>query len=262
MSEKFWYLKNCDLFTHLEPDELRQLESRSRFRQLPRNTPIYLPVEEATGVLLLVSGRVKICHTTSEGKQCILTFIEPGELFGELAIFQGGNRDEYAESVAPSALVLIPVEEIQRLMEQHADITLGITRLIGLRRRRIELRLKYLLFHSNYERLVSLLLELAEQYGQPSGDGVDLGIKLSHQDLASIIGSTRETVTTTLGELQGKGLLRVGRRQLMLLDIRRLAESINVSAPVIAARPVPPPHRELSDNVVRFTNGSQQIEET
>jgi len=233
MPEKLWHLKNCDLFERLSPAELRQVESRCRSRVVPRRTPIYLPIDQADGVLLLTSGRAKICNFTAEGKQAILAFIEPGELFGELAIFSEGEREEYAEAVEKSTILLIPGEEIQRLMEQHPNISLGITKLIGLRRRRIERRLKYLLFRSNRERLIHLLLELTEQYGRTVAEGTWISIQLSHQDLANIIGSTRETVSLLLGEFQKEGILSIGRRKITLHDVTALALSVD-------ARPIQP----------------------
>ncbi len=223
MSEKLWFLKSCQLFEHLSPDELRRIEMRSRARTFPRKSPIYLPADEARSVYLLAKGRAKICHLTPEGKQSILAFIEPGELFGELAILDSGAREEYAEAIEVSTVVMIPGDEIQRLMADLPELSFGITKMIGMRRRRIERRLKNLLFLSNRERLTHLLLELAEQYGKPTSDGIQLGIKLSHQDLASVIGSTRETVTVVLGEMQSEKLLKIGRRNILLLDPPRLA---------------------------------------
>src|SRR5688500_9154707 len=99
MSEKLWYLKHCDLFERLLPKELERLELRCRAKSFPRKTPIYLPIDEGHSVFLLAAGRVKICHLTPDGKQSILAFIEPGELFGELAVFDTGAREEYAETL-------------------------------------------------------------------------------------------------------------------------------------------------------------------
>src|SRR5262245_45186915 len=84
MSERFWILKRCDLFDRLDADQLSRLESRSRLRRFQRDEAIYLPGDEADGVLLLTEGRVRICDSTPDGKQLLLAFIEPGELFGEL----------------------------------------------------------------------------------------------------------------------------------------------------------------------------------
>lgn len=237
MTEQLWYLKQCGLFQRLTPAELAPLESRSRTRQFARGAPIYLPADEADGVLLLTTGRAKIGSVTEEGKQAILAFIEPGELFGELALFGGGEREEYAEALEKSTVILMPGDALSDLVRRHAELSLGVTKLIGLRRRRIERRLKYLLFRSNRGRLISLLLELADQYGKPAGDGLSLGIKLSHQDLASIIGSTRETVTVILGELQDEGLLTIGRRRITIQDRERLARASRPPQPTPAPRP-------------------------
>ena len=114
--------------------------------------------------------------------------------------------------------------------------------MMGLRRRRIERRLKSLLFRSNRERLIFLLLELAEKYGQAASEGVRIGIKLSHQDLASIIGSTRETVTVVLSELQTEGYLIVRRRQIILARPGELAAGIDASPPQIPQSPAQNEH--------------------
>lgn len=226
MAEKYWRLQCCQLFERLKLDELDRLEATSSVRKFRKGTPVYLPTDRSHHVMLLIEGRVKLCSFTDEGKQAILAFIEPGELFGEFALLTGGPREEYAESVEASTVAAIPAEAIDDLMQRYPDLSLGVTKLIGLRRRRIERRLKYLLFRSNRDRLIHLLLELAEQYGVEEPEGVRLKIQLSHQDLASVIGSTRETVTLVLGELQNEGWIKMGRRKLTLLDAAGLAESI------------------------------------
>ena len=105
---------------------------------------------------------------------------------------------------------------------------------MGLSRRRVERRLKSLLFRSNRERLVHLLFDLAEKYGRYTREGEFLlGIHLSHQELASIIGSTRETVTLVLGELQAEGSITVVRREIVLSQAGRLAEMIEMPLPKI-----------------------------
>ena len=235
MSEKFWHLKNCDVFGQLTPEQLRRLEARCRFREFRRGDPIYLPADHAGDVFLLTSGRAKICGYTADGKQSILSFVEPGELFGELSIFDSGAREEYAEAIDAAKVVMIPTDEMQRLLEQNPQVALGVTKLIGLRRKRVERRLKYLLFHSNLERLIHLLLEFAEQYGRPTEAGLELGVKLSHQDIASLIGSTRETVTVLLGDLQNKQLVQLGRRKVVIADIDGLAREADTAPPRLAA---------------------------
>ena len=233
MQEKFWYLKRCDLFERLDAEEIEALESRCLTRTFGRKSLIYLPSDQSDSVLLLASGRVKLYHITNDGKEAVLALIEPGELFGELALVEPGQREEFAEAMIPSRVVLIPGDAVRELMEKHPEVSLEVSRLMGLRRRRTERRLKSLLFRSNRERLIHLLLELAEKYGRPGSDGLLIDIKLSHQELASIIGSTRETVTVVLGELQAEGYLLIRRRQLILRNLDGLASSLGVPPPSV-----------------------------
>ncbi|MEW4562913.1 Crp/Fnr family transcriptional regulator [Bremerella sp. JC770] len=229
MAGQIWYLKSCRLFENCSPPQITRLETASRAKTVNKGEPIYLPADDANSVLVLASGRVKICHLTSDGKQSILAFIEPGEIFGELAILNMGNRDEYAEAVEKSRVIAIPGETLRELMEEHADLCLGVTKIIGLRRRRIERRVKNLLYLPNRDRIIHLLLELAEQYGLETNRGIELSIRLSHQDLASLVGSTRETVTVVLGAMQNEGLIELGRRKVILKAPDQLAHQVGVA---------------------------------
>jgi CRP/FNR family transcriptional regulator, cyclic AMP receptor protein len=239
--ERLWYIKHCRLFETLTPDQLARLERRARMRQFPQKAAVYLPADAADGVLLLAEGRVKLCSLTADGKEAILAFIEAGELFGELSLVGELVRDEHAETVAPSTVILLPRDELEGLMAESPQLALGVTKLIGWRRRRIERRLKTLLFHSNRERVIHLLLDLAEQYGQAIPEGVLLAVKLSHQDLASVIGATRETVTVLLGELQLDGMLKVARQRLIIRDLPRLAACVDATPPRMPERPASRP---------------------
>ncbi len=235
MAQRLWYVRNCSLFQRLSAEYLSRLEQRARIREFPRNSTVYLPSDIADGAFLLAQGRIRICSTTPDGKQAILAFVEPGELFGELALIEVGEREERAEAATDCTVVLLPGDELRRLMENFSDISLGVTKLIGLRRKRVERRLRSLLFRSNHDRLAHLLLELVEQYGRPSPEGVLLEIKLSHQELSSIIGATRETITALLGEMQLDGLLKISRQKIVVRDLRRLAADRGIPVPILSA---------------------------
>ena len=227
MQERIWYLKNCDLLGQLSEEQLSALEKRCQMREFPAGNPIYLPSEAADSMFLIATGLVKICHLTVEGKTSTLTFIKPGEVFGELSLFDTEQRGEYVESVEPSTIIRMPKEEIQRLMNGNTSVAMRVTKLVGLRRQKIEQRIRHLLFTSNQHRLSHLLLDLADQFGVPIDDGgIQLGLKLSHQEIANLIGTTRETVTLMLGKMRSEGLIRGQRQTVILCDIKRLAESV------------------------------------
>ncbi len=237
MAEQIWYIKNCQLFERLAAEQLARLEKRARVRRFARGGTVYLPSDCGDAVFLLAEGRVKLSSLTPDGKQAILAFIEPGEIFGELSLLAQAEREEHAEAMVASTVVLLPVDAFTELMNESPQLALGITKLVGLRRQRIERRLKSLLFRSNRDRLVQLLLDLAGQYGKSTDDGIHLGIPLSHQDLASVIGATRETVTNLLGELQLERLIKIARQRILVRDMTRLAACIEASPPALPSSP-------------------------
>lgn len=249
MPDSFWFIKNCNIFSQMSSEDLQWVEGHSRMRKLKRGEPVYLPNHQTDGVLLVAEGRVKICHITPEGKQSILNFIDQNEIFGELSIFDTVEREEYAEAAENTTLVWIPKAAMQAVVRKYPDIAFRFTKVIGLRRQRIERRLRNLLFRSNRERVIHLLLELVEKYGRPTDLGMDLNIRLSHQEMAGIIGSTRETVTVVLGQLQSEGLIKIARRRISILDLNKLAGEVNERPPNIQ-RSVQPPQPQLLNRMV------------
>jgi CRP/FNR family cyclic AMP-dependent transcriptional regulator len=150
-------------------------------------------------------------------------------------VLSGGQRDELAEAMDDSQVILIPRDAFLRTFAGNADFAFGVTKLVGLRRQRIERRLKSLLFRSVRQRLADLLIELAERYGVSKDGGTEIQLRLSHQELASAIGSTRESVTLVLGELAIEGLVENRRNRVTLLNPKRLAESLELDSVTIAA---------------------------
>lgn len=229
MSDTIWYLKRCPLFENLTPAECRRLESSARLRGFKPHEIIYFPAEPGETVLLLTRGRVKIKAVTPDGRESILAFVEAGEVFGELAIVDAAPRDEYAECIEAAQVLAIPRGEVLWLMGRRPDVALHVTKLLGFRRRRVENRLRNILFRSTRERTVALLVELLEQHGRAAGQEWEIGLRLSHQELANLIGATRESVTATLGQLQREGLIAIRRRMIAVVDRPRLtAEAAGV----------------------------------
>lgn len=224
MAGTIWYLKTCALFERLSDDEAGRLNRHARVRRFPRKSLVYAPADGEPTVLVLASGRVKIYDLTGEGRETILAFIEQGELFGELTVLDGEPRQEFAEAAEDSEVLAIPADDFLALLESRADLALSVTRLVGLRRRRIENRLRNILFLPSRARLVRLLIELVEAHGELLGTRYAIRFPLTHQDLASLIGVTRETVTLTLGQLQEEGLIAIERQRVIVTSMRRLRQ--------------------------------------
>ncbi len=215
---KIWYLKRCDLFETLTLEEAEALERRAVMRRFTKGELIYAPGDPGESVLVVASGRVKIKGITPEGKEFIFAFIEEGELFGELALVDESPRSDFAEAVEPTELLAIPRQVLCQIVEARPNVAFSVTKLVGLRRRRIESRLRNILFRNNRQRVAGVLLELLESHGELIGKEWLIRLKLSHQEIAGLIGTTRETVTIVLGELQLDGLIRVRRRAITVMN--------------------------------------------
>lgn len=203
------------------------IERQSRWKKFPRGAPIYLPGEHSDSVYIVADGSVKLCHLTPDGKVSTLAFIKIGEVFGELSLLESGNRDEYCEAAADTTIIRIPREALLPYMETNMQFVVAITKIVGFRRRKIENRLKSLLFSTNQQRLAHLLLDLAEQFGSAVDDGIRIGLRLSHQELANLIGTTRETVTPMLGRMRTDGMIGGKRECVVLTDVWQLASSVD-----------------------------------
>ena len=225
MADRIWCIQKCRLFEQLPAADLSFLESRARVKKFPGNSSVYFPSDAAESVFVLVEGRIRLYSITPDGKQAVLAIVEPGELFGELALLGSDERDEHAQAVGASRVVSIARDAVETVLLRNADVSLAITKFVGMRRKRLERRLRNLLFRSNRERLVGLLCELLEQYGRKIDEGLLIDIKLSHQDLAGLIGITRESVTLTLGELQFERFITVGRQRIVVLNADKLAQA-------------------------------------
>ena len=231
MDELHDHLQRSRLFACLSDAQTQRVVRESAIRQLPAKSPIGLPSTETQYVHFMLRGRAKVCYLTRDGKQPILYFVNPDELIGEQSILNGRNGDDYVETIESSLAASIPTRLLRDLMLSEPTFATSLSELISRRRTQVEHRVRHLLFLSNRERLTHLLLDLAEQYGLVTGDSLELQIKLSHQDLANFIGSTRETVTVVLGKMQLDGLLNVRRRRITLLDTRALAQSVDRKVP-------------------------------
>ncbi len=144
-----------------------------------------------------------------------------------MALLAGEQRNEFAEAVVDCQVIAIPSQDLIELIERRPGLALGITKLVGLRRRRVENRLRNVLFRSNRERVAHILLELLQIHGQQKEKEWHIKVSLSHQDLANLIGVTRESVTLVLGQLQLEKLVRVRRRAIVVLDPERLSRETN-----------------------------------
>ncbi len=210
----------------LDQSQRTWLVARSHPISLPKGARVYMAGDREDEVCLLISGLIKTGGISIESHEYVLQFVTPGEYFGEAGLFGDVPPDEFAEAVEPSVVIAFATQAMRRMMDNVPTFGYEMMQLFYLRQSRKEKRLKELLFASNKDRLIHVLLDLGEQFGSACSDGVQLNIHLSHQELASMIGCVRETVSLALCSLRDEGLLQIGRRELILTGVKELAAKV------------------------------------
>jgi CRP-like cAMP-binding protein len=224
VNSKIWYLKRFDLFSELSTEDLKLLEQITYMKKFAKKEYIYFPEDAADSIFLLKQGRIKISRMTEEGRELILAILEPGEIFGELALVEESYRETLAEALEDTLTCVIKREDFLKLMKKQPNVTFKIIKLIGLRRRAIESKIEYLLFRDVPARLAHLLLSLVDEYGVKTSDGIRLRVRLTHQEIGNLIGATRETTTTALNKLKDLHLIDFKLRHLVIRDKNKLHE--------------------------------------
>ena len=211
------------LFSLLGDEHLEILKKMTRVKTVKRRQPIYLPGDTSDKVYLLKSGRVKISRVTEDGKEFTLVILEPGEVFGELEVLEGTPRDTMAEGIDDVELLVMDRVGFQRILRMNPDLMFEWTKHIGNRLKKIESRIEDLVFRDVPTRLAKLLMEFSTEFGEPSGDGTRLRFRITHQELASLIGSTRETVSATLNNFKRQGIILQDHRWITIRHHERFA---------------------------------------
>ncbi|MBI3667127.1 MAG: Crp/Fnr family transcriptional regulator [Acidobacteria bacterium] len=218
--------------------EWTRLEGARQRQECRRGAVIYSAGEPSDRVFLLKSGKVKIFRTGPDEKRFIVHLVGPGDLFGEMALLGEPERENSAEVLEKAALWEIPRRPLLEWLRAHPEVWRELANLFGRRMRSLEGAVERLLFGEVEQRIIRLLLELGEQYGQRDEHGLDLRIALSQRELAHLVGSTRETTSGVLNRLRRRGWIRIRRRSLCLCSLADLARAAQKPlAPRIPPRP-------------------------
>jgi CRP-like cAMP-binding protein len=217
-----WYLKKITLLAELGPEVLARLAERIQLREVKRREVVYLPGDPGASCFVVNGGRIKISKVTRDGKALTLSYCGPSELFGETCLIEGGPREEMAEAMENSMVTEIERADFERLLQTHAPLGYQMTRILAQRRRELENKLETLVFRDVTSKLAELLLNLADEYGVEDSRGTLVALKITHQELANLIGSTRETVSLTLSTFKKKKLITTEGRKVIISDAESL----------------------------------------
>ena len=216
--EKIWHLKRFNFFTCLTQNEMIEFSKQTIEKRYAKKEMIFLPGDNSDKVYLLKAGVVKVSKFSENGKEIILAMVNPGEIFGEMALVDQGKRETVAEALMDSYVCIVSRDNFMSYLQQNPEMSLQITKIMGLKFKRMGQKVEDLVFRTVYQRLAGLLLLLMDEYGYSKNEKIYIRVKLTHYDIASLIGSTRETTTACLNDFRRDGLLEFDGRKIVILD--------------------------------------------
>ncbi|RMG83010.1 MAG: Crp/Fnr family transcriptional regulator [Bacteroidetes bacterium] len=220
---KLWYLENFNLFKGLCNDEMEKLMKSTVMKEAKKGQYIYFPEEPSSSVFLLKEGKIKIGSFSEEGKETIKAILNPGEIFGELSLAGEEKRSDFAQALTDNVVICaMSKDDMEMLMEKNAKIGIRVTKIMGLRLKRTERKINDLIFKDVRTRIIDFLKDWAKEEGVPVGDEIMIKHNLTHQDIANLTATTRQSVTTILNELKDKNLIYTERKKILIRDIQRL----------------------------------------
>jgi len=229
--QSFWYLENIDLFGLMCPKKLGESDvQENNSRIFKKGTNIYLPKDDADKLFFIDEGRIKVGIYGSGGKEIIKAILGKGEIFGELALVGESKRRDFAHAMEETKVCIVSIDELKLLMVENSGLQLLLMKLIGKRVLDVEKRLESLVFKDSRTRIIEYLINLANTKGQRVGYEMLVRKFNTHQEIANLTATSRQTVTTILNELRSKNLITFDRKRLLIRDMEMLQKEALVIA--------------------------------
>ena len=213
------YLTKQAIFRDLSHAEIERIAKMTRMISTPKGRVFYVPGETGEVLFLLKEGKVELYRLTPDGRKLVIDIVGPGTFFGDMACIGQNMQDSFAEAAEDALVCVMSRHDIQKLMVDKPTVAVRILEAVGQRLVAMTTRLEETAFLGARERVAALLLRLATHK-----DGQLIVEGYSHQDLAYMLGTYRETVTNALDHLKAEGLIEVGRKRVVLLQPERIRE--------------------------------------
>lgn len=212
---KLTYLRQTDLFRDLSGAEMQEIDRMTAMTTCRRGKVFYTPGETGEVLFILKKGRVNVYRIAPDGKKLVTATVEAGTVFGEMSLIGQGMHDSFAEAADECTLCVMSRADVEYLLTTKPALALRVVEIMAGRLREAEARLESVAFRSVPARIAATLVQLSHDGRQING--------VSHQELADMVGTYRETVTRVLNDFQAEGLIELGRMRIRLLDPDRLA---------------------------------------
>lgn len=227
---KYWYLKNHQIFSQMDEKEIKMLCVISGFKKNRKNDLIFF--DGTKRIYFLKMGIIKIIQIDDNGGETVKEFLQKGDIFGDITLDSAKNADsisrtertEYAKVVSEEVVIcsFMP-EDFEKVLEKNPSIALRFSKKVGEELRTLQIRYNDLVFKDVKTRLLNFLLDFSKKNGRKENNAFVVKNFLTHQDIADLIGATRQTVTSLLNELEREDKLYYSRSKISIIDTEKLS---------------------------------------
>lgn len=215
-SQKLDYLSSIQIFRDLSASELAEMDRQTTMSTCAPGKIFYMPEDSGEVLFLLKKGQVQLYRLAPNGKKLVVAALGPGAIFGEMSLVGQGMHNTFAEAMDQCVICVMSRADVERMLRHKPDVAFRFLETMGHRVSELQTHLEDIAFRSIPARLAALLLRLAAEQGGPELRGY------THQDFSEMLGTYRETITQTLNEFKGQGLIEIGRKRITLRDMARL----------------------------------------
>jgi CRP/FNR family transcriptional regulator len=219
-------LRAVPIFARLDGGQLRLLSASLSSRSFARGATIFHQGDEGDVLYLIVRGQVRIYTVSQLGQELSVKVFRDGDFFGELALLDGQPRSASAEAMRPTTALTLHRDAFRGAIRSTPEIALSVLEELAARLRRSNIYAEHLAAHSAPQRVVRTLLDLADQHGVAERGATRIDLHLTQDDLASLAGTTRETVNRVLAGLREQGLIQIERARVSVLNLPQLERSL------------------------------------
>jgi CRP-like cAMP-binding protein len=216
-------LRQAPLFSALDDDSIASLVSSLAETRLRRGEVLFHEGDSGDKLYVVLEGKVKLGRTSADGRENLLAILGPGQMFGELSLFDPGPRSATVTAVTESTFASLSHEDLQLWLEGRPVVARGLLSQLAARLRKANDVVADLVFSDVPGRVAKALIDLADRFGRTADDGVHVHHDLTQEELAQLVGASRETVNKALADFTSRGWLRLEPRSVVIMDIERLS---------------------------------------
>ncbi|KAA1425111.1 Crp/Fnr family transcriptional regulator [Mumia zhuanghuii] len=217
-------LRQAPLFSGLDDEAAESLGSQMSSTRLRRGDVLFHEGDEGDQLYIVADGKIKLGRSSADGRENLLAILGPGQMFGELSLFDPGPRSATATAVTDSELTSLSHDDLTKWLNDHPNVSRALLGQLASRLRRTNDVVADLVFSDVPGRVAKALIDLSQRFGRKADDGIHVHHDLTQEELAQLVGASRETVNKALADFAMRGWLRLEPRSVVIIEPDRLSK--------------------------------------